>query len=96
MIMRQLYFTVTRRIINHSQEIIHKEAFLTMYEDKIETENVIFYMKEIYDLSYRKLTSDLGFLYIHTSKGMFPFKVFEEPSEFIRLYKLKKNEQESL
>ena len=81
--MIQPYFTVIRKIIDGSQVIIHEEQLLKMYEDKIITAVTTFEICDIYDMSYRKLTKELGILYIHTNKGLFPFKVKEEPNCFI-------------
>lgn len=46
-----------------------------------------FELCEIYDMSFRKLTNELGILYLHTNKGLFPFKVKEEPLRFIDEFK---------
>lgn len=88
--MIQPYFTVTRKIIDGSQVVIHEEQQLKMYKDKIMTSVSTFEFCDIYDISFRKLTKEIGILYLHTKKGLFPFKVREEPNRFIdEFHKLK-------
>jgi hypothetical protein len=66
-----------------TQVIIHEEQQLKMYKDKIMTSVTTFDFCDILDMSYRKLTNELGILYLHTNRGLFPFKVKEEPRCFI-------------
>ncbi|MGS2776463.1 hypothetical protein ACVBAX_03740 [Robertmurraya sp. GLU-23] len=91
MIMTQRYFTVTRKIVDGSQLVLHEEQHLRMYEDKITTSVSTFPFSDILDISYRKLTKELGILYLHTNQGLFPYKVREEPDCFIETFnKLKR------
>lgn len=90
MIMTHPYFTVTRKIVNGAQVVIQEEQLLRMYEDKITTTVSSFSFSDIHDISFRKLTKELGILYLHTNQGVFPFKVRDEPHRFIEhFYKLK-------
>ena len=88
--MTQQYFTVTRKIVNGTQVVLHEEQLLKMYEDKITTSASTFSFSDVHDISFRKLTKELGILYLHTNQGLFPYKVREEPRCFIEtFYKLK-------
>lgn len=88
--MTQRYFTVTRKIVEGSQLVLHEEKYLRMYEDKITSCISTFLVSDVHDISYRKLTEELGILYLHTNQGLFPYKVKEEPQCFIEaFYKLK-------
>ncbi|WP_391559614.1 hypothetical protein [Robertmurraya sp.] len=90
MIMTQQYFTVTRKIVDGTQVVLHEEQLLKMYEDKITTSASTFSFSDVHDISFRKLTKELGILYLHTNQGLFPYKVREEPRFFIEtFYKLK-------
>ncbi|AYA76665.1 hypothetical protein DOE78_15120 [Bacillus sp. Y1] len=90
MIMTQQYFTVTRKIVNGTQVVLHEEQLLKMYEDKITSSASTFSFSDVHDVSFRKLTKELGILYLHTNQGLFPYKVREEPRCFIEtFYKLK-------
>ncbi|MGI8384976.1 hypothetical protein [Robertmurraya sp. P23] len=90
MIMTQQYFTVTRKIVDGTQVVLHEEQLLKMYEDKITTIASTFSFSDVHDISFRKLTKELGILYLHTNQGLFPYKVREEPRCFIEtFYKLK-------
>lgn len=88
--MTQQYFTVTRKIVNGTQVVLHEEQLLKMYEDKITSSASTFSFSDVHDISFRKLTKELGILYLHTNQGLFPYKVREEPRCFIEtFYKLK-------
>jgi len=88
--MTQQYFTVTRKIVDGTQVVLHEEQLLKMYEDKITTSASTFSFSDVHDISFRKLTKELGILYLHTNQGLFPYKVREEPRCFIEtFYKLK-------
>lgn len=88
--MSQQYFTVTRKIVDGTQVVLHEEQLLKMYEDKITTSASTFSFSDVHDISFRKLTKELGILYLHTNQGLFPYKVREEPRFFIEtFYKLK-------
>jgi len=84
--MTQRYFTVTRKIVDGSQLVLHEEKYLRMYEDKITTSVLTFSLSNIHDISYRKLTKELGILYLHTNQGLFPYKVRDEPKCFIETF----------
>ncbi len=88
--MSQQYFTVTRKIVDGTQVVLHEEQLLKMYEDKITSSASTFSFSDVHDISFRKLTKELGILYLHTNQGLFPYKVREEPRCFIEtFYKLK-------
>ncbi|MEK3990802.1 MULTISPECIES: hypothetical protein [Robertmurraya] len=90
MIMTQRYFTVTRKIVDGTQVVLHQEQLIKMFKDKITTSASTFSLSNVHDISFRKLTEELGILYLHTNQGLFPYKVREEPHGFIAMfYKLK-------
>jgi hypothetical protein len=84
----QSYITVTRSIEWNKQNYITNEQFLHLYEDKIVTDLDQFFLEEVLDMSYRSSSnSEFGFLYLHTVKGLFPFRINTRPYYFIDQYK---------
>lgn len=87
LIASQSYITVTRSIKWNKQHFITKEQFLHLYKDKIVTTTDQFLIEEVLDISYRSSSTEFGFLYLHTVKGLFPFRINTQPYYFINLYK---------
>lgn len=92
MIMTQRYFTVTRKIVDGSQVVLHEDQLIKLFKDKITTSASTFLFSDVHDISFRKLTQELGILYLHTNQGLFPYKVREEPHCFIAMFYELKNE----
>lgn len=42
---------------------------------------------QVFDLSYRMLSEEYGFFYLHTSKGVMTLNVKDEPIEFIKKFR---------
>ncbi|WP_227394609.1 hypothetical protein [Jeotgalibacillus aurantiacus] len=74
---------ITRKIEWEEQKIIEHEKFLQLYDDKLSDEINDFFLHEILDLSYREGSRNFGLLYVHTTKGLYPYKVREHPASFI-------------
>ncbi|WP_251283248.1 hypothetical protein [Cytobacillus sp. AMY 15.2] len=81
------FITVTRKIDWNQQQYIEQELYLYLYEDHILSPSEKFLLDEVWDMSYRNSNCEIGFLYLHTSRGLFSFQVKSEPSHFINLYK---------
>lgn len=62
----------------------HHEILL--YENRIVAQSNQFLLSEVLDISYKSSLQSYGWLYIHTVKGMFPYKVKEHPAVFIEKY----------
>ncbi|MBM7579039.1 hypothetical protein [Jeotgalibacillus terrae] len=76
---------ITRKIEWEEQHIIEHESFLHLYPQKLTDDSNEFYFHEILDLSYKESMRSFGLLYVHTTKGLFPYKVRENPISFIRI-----------
>ncbi|WP_026584076.1 hypothetical protein [Bacillus sp. J33] len=81
-------FIVVKRTIDWNQQhYLEQEHHLYLYEDRIISPTEKFLLDEVWDMSFRASNSDIGFLYLHTNRGLFSFQVKSEPSQFINLYK---------
>ncbi|MGP4071543.1 hypothetical protein ACTWQB_03190 [Piscibacillus sp. B03] len=58
-----------------------------MYEDRIVTTEQNFPIEQVLDVSYKMLSQQFGFFYLHTTKGVFTLHVKKSPEEFIRLFR---------
>ncbi|TFD99750.1 hypothetical protein [Jeotgalibacillus salarius] len=75
---------ITRKIEWEEQHIIEHESYLHLYPQKLTDASNEFHLNEILDLSYKESIKSFGLLYVHTTKGLFPYKVRENPLTFIR------------
>ncbi|GGM20021.1 hypothetical protein GCM10011351_02320 [Paraliobacillus quinghaiensis] len=77
------YVMIERKIINN-QQVIHETVHdLYLYSTYIiSTENHIS-INSVHDISYRALSSDFYFLYLHTNKGVLTFQTKINPESFI-------------
>jgi hypothetical protein len=81
------FVVVSRTIDWNQQQYIEQEHHLHLYEDHIISPSEKFLLDEVWDMSYRASNSELGFLYLHTNRGLYSFHVKSEPSQFIHHYK---------
>ena len=86
MLISQTYYKIQRKIINNEQHLIETEETLKLYKDKIISANDKFELSDIHDMSYRSIASTTGLLYLHTIRGVYPFQIKTNPSNFIRMY----------
>lgn len=87
----QTYVKVIRRIQNNQQLFIQTKDQINLYEDRIETGTQSFLLKDVFDVSFKSLSSKNGFLYLHTNQGVFMYTVESNPSLFITMFKSIKN-----
>ncbi|PPA69780.1 hypothetical protein [Jeotgalibacillus proteolyticus] len=80
------YTIITRKIEWEEQHIIEHTHELQLFENRIVDHANQFPLAEILDISYKSSRQSYGLLYIHTIKGLFPYKVKEHPSAFIEKY----------
>lgn len=83
----QPYIKMIRTIKWNQQYVTETQHFLDLYEDKIITASQQFSLKNVFDISYRSLSLNNGFLYLHTNQGLFSYNVKTNPSLFIDEYK---------
>ncbi|PKR77075.1 hypothetical protein CEY16_10025 [Halalkalibacillus sediminis] len=89
MVFRHPYVKVRREIDhwNFEQKYIEEEFWVELTEEKITTDELVFSIEKVFDLSYKMLSEGYGFFYLHTSKGVFTLQVKENPSEFIEKFR---------
>lgn len=83
----QKYITYTRKIEHNQQITIEQENTLALGQELIVSDTEQYHMKDVLDVSYRFLSSDVGFLYLHTKKGVISFYVKSTPITFIEEFK---------
>lgn len=77
------YIKVSRQIKWTEQKIIEEELSLILYEDRIETQFHVHYLRDVWDVSYKSTSAGTGLLYLHTRSGVNAFYVKQNPSQFI-------------
>ncbi|RXT15429.1 hypothetical protein [Ammoniphilus sp. CFH 90114] len=88
----QPYIEISRTIQSNGQHRIESEQLLVLYRDKIITESRHFSLQDILDISYKVISEETGFLYLHSNHQVFSFYVKTSPTEFITEYKRLKAE----
>ncbi|MBM7703914.1 hypothetical protein [Metabacillus iocasae] len=83
----QPYIIVTRSIQVTQQRYIETEQHLHLYKDKVVAHEKSFYIQHVFDMSYKPLSNDSGFLYLHTNQGVFPYQVKSSPHSFIETFR---------
>ncbi|WP_421384954.1 hypothetical protein ACOJQI_09340 [Bacillus salacetis] len=81
------YYIVTRKIEHNVQSADETEHELQLFEESITCSTKSFLMENVFDVSYKPLNQEKGFLYLHTHQGVFSFYVKEDPGLFIQAYK---------
>lgn len=83
----QPYVKVQREVGSLEQRRVEQERTLYLYEEKIVTQHREFPLHQVLDISYRKVGKEGGLLYLHTSRGVFPYTVKSTPVKFINAFK---------
>lgn len=81
------YYVVTRKIESNVQASHESEHELLLYGECIACSLKSFWLKDVYDISYKSLNEGKGFLYLHTHQGVHTFYVKQNPASFIKEYK---------
>ncbi|WP_124221583.1 hypothetical protein [Aquisalibacillus elongatus] len=83
------YFSIRREIdhFNFEQKRIEEEYWVELYEDRVVTAEYEFPIEQVFDVSYKMLSNQFGFFYLHTTKGVFTLHTKESPEEFVRLFR---------
>lgn len=83
----QSYVIVKRSIDWNIQRTIEEEQHLILYEKQVVSATDIFPLEEVWDISFKRLSSEAGLLYLHTNKGVFPYQVKANPSSFMEKFR---------
>lgn len=84
----QPYIIIERAITNQRQQITVHQHELYLFESKIVSRHREYSLYNVYDLSYKIISGDEGFLYLHTNQGVYSYMVKTDPSMFIEEFKL--------
>jgi len=90
MVLAKHRYITFRREIDHFnfKQVNHEEPHdVVLYEDKIETHEKAYPIRNIFDLSYKMLSAEYGFFYLHTSSGVVSLHIKEPPDEFIKEFR---------
>ncbi|MET3683878.1 hypothetical protein ABID56_001994 [Alkalibacillus flavidus] len=85
MICEHPYVTFRREIdhIHFQQKNIEDVHYLRLYQDRVETKEDTFAIETVFDMSYKMLSDQYGFFYLHTTKGVRTFQIKDNPKDFI-------------
>lgn len=83
----QSYYKIHRKVTSIEQTTVVHERSMYLYEHKVTTQYREFPIDEVFDMSYRKMGAEGGFLYLHTKQGVYPYTVRADPNEFISAFK---------
>ncbi|WP_203362656.1 hypothetical protein [Bacillus sp. REN10] len=83
----QPYIITSRQIEWGQQKVSQREEHLHLYQDKVICASHEFTITEVHDMSYRLLSANYGFFYLHTIRGVFSYIVTTSPHQFIDAYK---------
>lgn len=72
--------------MNNEQHLIEIEENLVLYKDKVISASDYFHLQDVLDMSFKSISGDSGFLYLHTNRGVFSFHTKTNPVEFIHFY----------
>ena len=81
------YIIITRSIENNIQFQREEEHEITLSSQQVCTSFDSFLLDEVLDISYRFFSKEMGFLYLHTTKGMHAYAVKTSPQPFIEKFK---------
>ncbi|WP_010175908.1 hypothetical protein [Bacillus coahuilensis] len=77
-------YVQSKKVINQLMQVTENKYYtLTLLEWGISTHDQTFSILEVLDISYRSFSNHGGILYLHTTKGLFPFHIKESPEPFI-------------
>jgi hypothetical protein len=83
----QIYLTVHRKIEDNEQKYEENKELIKIYEDRLTTASEHFHLKDILDISFRNFSDAKGFLYLHTTRGLYSYVTDNEPKQLIGIFK---------
>lgn len=81
------FIKVTRVIKDNKFYQIETEHKIVLNAEVICTSTESFLIEEVLDMSYRFFSGEFGFLYLHTTRGMYSYIIRKNPKLFIEEYK---------
>ncbi|MFC3772902.1 hypothetical protein [Paenibacillus sp. GCM10012303] len=83
----QPYYKIERRVTSFEQVTVKEDRFMYLFEKKIVTETHDFPIKNVFDLSYKRIGKEGGLFYLHTLQGVYSYTVAGDPQSFIDAFK---------
>lgn len=83
----QIYLTVHRKIEGNEQKYEENKEVIRIYEDRLTTASEHFQLRDILDISFRNISDAKGFLYLHTTRGLYSYVTDNEPQQLMRIFK---------
>jgi len=83
----QSYSKIVREVTRLGKEEVEEARTMYLYPNQLVTKYHQFPIENILDMSFRKVGTSGGLLYVHTISGVFPYTVAASPEEFIRVFK---------
>ncbi|WP_423406814.1 hypothetical protein AABM38_13005 [Heyndrickxia sp. MSNUG] len=87
MLCSQIYLTVHRKIEGNEQKYEENKEVIRIYDDRITTASEHFQLRDILDISFRNISDAKGFLYLHTTRGLYSYVTDNEPQQLMRIFK---------
>ncbi|MGO4887394.1 hypothetical protein ACJ2A9_06545 [Anaerobacillus sp. MEB173] len=86
-IMAHPYVEIRQEIGWTSKQTIEDWYHIKLYEHAILLKDAQYSINHVYDMSYRPIATEFGFLYLHTNQGVRSLCVKEAPTDLIESFK---------
>lgn len=86
MIFSQSYTRISRKVVGNKQTFNRQDEEIKLFEDKVITASHQFPIEDVWDISFKRMSGQ-GFLYLHTTSGVYSFVTEYDPCSFIEAYK---------
>ncbi|NGZ76762.1 hypothetical protein [Saccharibacillus alkalitolerans] len=83
----QPYYQVQREVREGQQRRSVSDRQIDLYHDRVTTHSREFPLGHVFDMSYRRMSGEIGMLYLHTNLGVFSYTVNTDPRPFIDRFK---------
>ncbi|WP_100011555.1 hypothetical protein [Lentibacillus sediminis] len=87
LIAEQPYTKIERQVKSIEQVDVEHHRTMYLYDEKVVTQHHEFPIRDVFDMSYRFIGGQGGLLYLHTSRGVFPYTVKSSPEQFVAAFK---------
>ncbi|RSD25426.1 hypothetical protein [Mesobacillus subterraneus] len=80
------YLRVKRKIEDNEQVYEEYEEEIQVYADRITTASDHFDIKDVLDITFKTMSGDRGFLYLHTTRGVYSYFTNANPEQLMEIY----------
>lgn len=83
-----IYTEVERKIdLYYQMQKITTRHELAVSPHAVTSTKADFTLNQVMDVSYKPFSSEAGILYLHTTKGVYPYNIHSHPQEFINAFR---------